>query len=53
MDPPPAISTKWPIASKGPCDVYEGILADTKFSVKRLRRYLHDEQGGHKDVRYT
>ena len=39
------------MASSGPYDVHEGLVGDTKVSVKRLRMYLHDEQGGHKRVR--
>ena len=49
---PAPITAEWPIASRGPYDVYEGLLGDTKVSVKRLRMYLYDEQGGHKRVRF-
>ena len=48
----PSITEKWPITSRGSCDIYEGFLGDAKVSVKRLRIYSKDKQEKAKFVRF-
>ena len=38
------LTAKWPIASRGSCDVYEGFLGDSKVCVKKLRIYSNDKE---------
>jgi len=42
----------WPIASRGPCDVYEGTFDDSKVCVRRLRIYSNGEPDTAKSVCY-
>lgn len=44
--------TEWPIASRGSCDVYEGLLNDSKVCVKRLRIYSAEGSKDAERVRY-
>lgn len=43
-------TAEWPIASRGPCDVYEGLLDGLKVSVKRLRIYSRERP---KDIQHV
>ena len=40
----PPLTAKWPIASRGAYDVYEGFLDDSKVCVKKLRIYSNDKE---------
>lgn len=46
----PANTTKWPFASSGSCDIFEGSLDGSKVCVRRLRMYSAGPQDDAKRV---
>jgi len=43
-------TSEWPILSRGPCDMYEGVFNGSQVCVKRLRVYSNGEPEAAKNV---